>query len=107
MLLHLALGAVMDSFAVMIITVPVVTPIVTGMGYDMVWWGIVMLAVVELGLITPPFGVNLFVLKSLSPGAGLGAIMRGALPFVAADLVKIALLLAFPALALWLPETMR
>lgn len=104
---YLLLGAVMDSFAVMVITVPVVTPLVTGLGYDINYWGVLMLVVVEVGLITPPFGINLFVLKSLQPEVGIGKVMRGALPFVLADVVKVALLLAFPALALWLPGTMQ
>ena len=95
----------MDSFAVMVITVPVVTPIVTGLGYDIYYWGVLMLVVVEIGLITPPFGINLFVLKSLQPEVGLGQVMRGVLPFVAADIVKIMLLIGFPAIALWLPST--
>ena len=102
---YLLLGSVMDSFAVMVITVPVVTPIVTGLGYDIYYWGVLMLVVVEIGLITPPFGINLFVLKSLQPDVGLGQVMRGVLPFVAADIVKIILLIGFPAIALWLPST--
>ncbi|CUH82178.1 TRAP transporter large permease [Tropicibacter naphthalenivorans] len=104
---YLLLGAVMDSFAVMVITVPVVTPLVMSLGYDVYYWGVLMLVVVEIGLITPPFGINLFVLKSLQPEVPLGQVMRGVLPFVLADVVKIALLLAFPALALWLPGTMQ
>jgi len=106
-LFYLLLGSVMDSFAVMVITVPVVTPLVTGLGYDVYYWGVLMLVVVEIGLITPPFGINLFVLKSLQPEVNLGQVMRGVLPFVAADMIKIALLIAFPAIALWLPGTMQ
>jgi tripartite ATP-independent transporter DctM subunit len=104
---YLLLGAVMDSFAVMVITVPVVTPLVVGMGFDIFHWGILMLVVVEIGLITPPFGINLFVLKSLQPDQPIGRIMKGVLPFVTADLIKIILLVAFPAIALWLPSTMN
>ncbi len=107
LLFYLLLGSVMDSFAVMVITVPVVTPLVVGLGYDVYYWGVLMLVVVEVGLITPPFGINLFVLKSLQPDVGLGQVMRGVLPFVLADIVKIALLVAFPAIALWLPSTMN
>jgi C4-dicarboxylate transporter, DctM subunit len=106
-LFYLVLGAVMDSFAVMVITVPVVTPIIVGLGFDIYFWGVLMLIIVELGLITPPFGINLFVIKSLQPTLPLVRIMRGVLPFIAADVVKIALLIAFPALVLWLPSTMR
>jgi C4-dicarboxylate transporter DctM subunit len=101
------LGAVMDSFAVMVITVPVVTPLVIGMGFDIYYWGILMLVVVEVGLITPPFGINLFVLNSLQPDVRIGRVMKGVMPFVFADVIKIALLVAFPALALWLPATMN
>ena len=107
LIFYLLLGAVMDSFAVMVITVPIVTPIVVGLGFDVFHWGILMLVVVELGLITPPFGINLFVLKSLQPDQPIGKIMRGVIPFICADLVKIILLVAFPAIALWLPSTMN
>ena len=103
---YLLLGSVMDSFAVMIITVPVITPIVLAMGYDILFWGILMLMVVEIGMISPPFGMNLCILKSIDRDVRLGTVMRGVLPFVTVDLVKVALLVAFPALALWLPSTM-
>ena len=104
--IYLLLGSVMDSFAVMIITVPVITPIVLGMGYDILFWGILMLMVVEIGMISPPFGMNLFILKSIDPDVRLGTVMRGVIPFVLVDLLKVILLVAFPALALWLPSTM-
>jgi len=107
LIFYLLLGAVMDSFAVMVITVPVITPLVTGLGFDIFHWGILMLVVVEIGLISPPFGINLFVLKSLQPNQPIRTIMKGVLPFIAADLIKIALLVAFPAIALWLPSTMH
>jgi tripartite ATP-independent transporter DctM subunit len=107
LIFYLLLGAEMDSFAVMVITVPVVTPIVVGLGFDIFHWGILMLVVVEIGLISPPFGINLFVLKSLQPDQPIGRIMRGVLPFLAADVIKVALLVAFPAIALWLPSTMN
>jgi tripartite ATP-independent transporter DctM subunit len=104
---YLALGAVMDSNTVMFVTVPIVTPLIAALGYDLVWWGIVNLIVLETGLITPPFGIHLFVLKSIA-GANvpLGVVYRGVMPFVVADLVKLALIVFVPALALWLPSTM-
>jgi TRAP-type C4-dicarboxylate transport system permease large subunit len=97
----------MDSNTVMFVTVPIVTPLIAAMGYDLVWWGIVNLIVLETGLITPPFGIHLFVLKSIA-GANvpLGVVYRGVTPFVVADLVKLALIVFIPALALWLPSTM-
>ena len=104
---YLLLGSVMDSFAVMVITVPVVTPLVLDLGYDILFWGVLMLVVVETGMITPPFGMNLFVLKALQKDVKLATVMRGVVPFILADLVKIALLVAVPALSLWLPSTMN
>jgi tripartite ATP-independent transporter DctM subunit len=104
--IYLLLGSVMDSFAVMVITLPVVTPIILDLGYEMLFWGVLMLIVVEIGMITPPFGMNLFILKSIDPDQGLGTVMKGVLPFVIADIVKIVLLVSFPVLALWLPSTM-
>ena len=76
-------------------------------GYDLVWWGVVNLVVLETGLISPPFGIHLFVLKSIA-GANvpLGTVYRGVLPFVISDLIKLVLIVLFPALCLWLPSTM-
>lgn len=107
LIVYLFLGALMDSNTVMFVTIPIVTPIVLAMGYDLVWWGVINLIVLEVGLITPPFGIHLFVLKSIA-GANvpLANVYRGVLPFCAADIVKLMLLAAFPALALWLPQTM-
>lgn len=103
---YLLLGTVMESFAVMIITVPIITPLVINMGYDLIWWGIAMLCVVETGLIHPPFGLNVIVLRGISPKTSLWTIYKGVAPFVVADLIKLGLLVAFPAIALWLPHSM-
>lgn len=105
-IIYLLLGSIMDSFGVMIITLPVVTPIILDLGYDMLFWGILMLVVVEIGMITPPFGMNLFIIKNIDPNVRLSTVMRGVVPFIIADFVKIVALVAFPALALWLPSTM-
>ena len=107
LIVYLMLGSVMDSHTVMFVTIPIVTPMIIDMNYDLVWWGVVNLIVLEAGLITPPFGIHLFVLKSIA-GADvpLGTVYRGVLPFVVADLVKLILIVLFPALALWLPSTM-
>jgi tripartite ATP-independent transporter DctM subunit len=105
---YLALGCIMDSNTVMFVTIPIVTPLISAMGYDLVWWGIINLVVLETGLITPPFGIHLFVLKSIvGANVPLSTVYRGVMPFVAADLAKLALLILFPALALWLPSTMN
>ena len=103
---YVLLGAVMESFSIMVITVPVVSGLISGLGFDLVWWGIIMLVVVEIGLITPPFGINVFILKTIA-GADLPltTVFRGVMPFVAADLLKLILLVLIPALVLWLPST--
>ena len=99
----IVLGTIMDAFAIMIVTAGLASAIVQSLGYDPIWWGIMMVVLVELGVLTPPFGMNLFVMKALVPEERMGTIFRGVLPFVAADIIKIALLIAFPALVLWLP----
>jgi len=105
LVVYLALGTFMDSWTIMIVTVPIVTPLITSMGYDLVWWGILMLCVVETGGITPPFGLNMFVLKNIG-NVSMAVVFAGVLPFVAADVIRIAILTAFPAISLWLPSTM-
>lgn len=104
---YLLLGMVMESFAIMVITVPLVAPLVESLGFSAVWWGIVMLCVVETGMIHPPFGLNVVVLKGITPDVPVWRIYKGVFPFVLADLLKLALLLAFPAIAMWLPNHMR
>jgi C4-dicarboxylate transporter DctM subunit len=103
---YLVLGSLMESFAVMVITVPIVTPLILNMGYDLVWWGIIMLCVVETGLIHPPLGLNVFVLKGIVPDIPMATIYKGVAAFVAADLVKLVLLAVFPAISIWLVSTM-
>ncbi len=99
----IVLGTIMDSFAIMIVTAGLAAAIVQSLGYDPIWWGIMMVILVELGVLTPPFGMNLFVMKALIPDERMGTIFRGVVPFILADIIKIALLIAFPALVLWLP----
>ncbi len=107
LIVYLMLGAIMDSHSVLFITIPIVVPLVMGLGYDLIWWGVVMLMVLETGLISPPFGIHVFVLKGIAgDDVPLGTIFRGVLPFVVADLIKLALVVAIPQLALWLPSTM-
>ena len=107
LIIYLILGCIMDSNTIMFVTVPIVAPLVAGMNYDLIWWGIVNLVVLETGLITPPFGIHLFVLKSIvGSDAPLSVVYRGVIPFVIADMVKLVLLVAFPVITLWLPSTM-
>jgi tripartite ATP-independent transporter DctM subunit len=100
---YLVLGMVMDAFTIMILTAPLAAAIVADLGYDPIWWAILTIVLIEMGLTTPPFGMNLFAIKSLTPEAPFATVARGVLPFIAADVVKLALLIAFPALILWLP----
>jgi TRAP-type C4-dicarboxylate transport system permease large subunit len=82
-------------------------PLVVGLGFDPVWFGILVVVVVEIGLISPPVGMNLFVLGSLLPQVKTSTLFRGVMPFVAADVVRLFILLAFPAISLWLPSVLR
>ena len=100
---YILLGCVLDSLAMMLLTLPMFFPIVTGLGYDPVWFGILVVMLVELGLITPPIGLNLFILRSIVPDVPLATIIRGIVPFVASDVIRVLLILAFPAIPLFLP----
>ncbi|QJQ95992.1 MULTISPECIES: TRAP transporter large permease [Halomonadaceae] len=102
LLLYFVLGMFMDSIAMLVITVPVVFPIITMLGIDPIWFGILTVLTVELGLVTPPVGMNVFVIKAMAPHVTLGEIYRGVAPFIVADLLRLLLLLAFPILTLWL-----
>ena len=98
LLMYFVLGCFMDAIAMLLITVPVVYPIITSLGIDPVWFGIVTVLTVELGLITPPVGMNVFVIKATAPHVGLGEIFRGVAPFIVSDFIRLALLIAFPVL---------
>ena len=102
--IYILLGTLMDSLAMLLLTVPLFVPVAQAAGIDLVWFGIFAVLVVELGLITPPVGMNLFVLKATIPDIPMATLWRGVLPFVVADMVRIGLLVAFPILALWLPQ---
>lgn len=100
---YIVLGCVLDSVAIILVTVPVFLPVVVALGYDSVWYGILMVVMVEIGLITPPVGLNIFVMRAQLPDIALGTLFIGIAPFLVADAVLIALLLVFPQIALWLP----
>jgi tripartite ATP-independent transporter DctM subunit len=101
---YLVLGAVFDEISAMLITLPFVLPVIVQMGYDPVWWGILNVVVIELGMIIPPIGVIVFLLHGLAPQIAMRTIYRGVAPFIVADLVLLAILAAFPAITLWLPK---
>jgi len=100
--IYILLGMIMDSFAVMIATACLVAPIVISFGYDPIWWGIIMVVLIEMGVVTPPFGLNLFAIKSIAPDVSLTTVYRGVIPFIFADIIKLVLLIAFPYLILCL-----
>jgi C4-dicarboxylate transporter DctM subunit len=101
---YLVLGCFMETLSMMITTIPIVAPIMIGLGFDPIWLGILIIVLVELALITPPVGLNLFVVQSLRKAGSMNAVIVGSLPFVAAMFVMIFLLSFFPDLALWLPR---
>jgi tripartite ATP-independent transporter DctM subunit len=103
----LLLGCVMDAMAIILIFVPLFAPTLVAQGFDLVWFGIVVVVLTEIGLITPPIGMNVFVLKANLPQVKVADIFRGLVPFIAADLVRLALLVAFPSISLLLVHWMR
>jgi C4-dicarboxylate transporter DctM subunit len=104
LLIYVLLGTVIEGLAMIFLTVPIFVPLVEAMGFNLVWFGIVMVMVVEISLITPPIGLNVFVIKSIMPDVPLVSIFKGIIPFFVADILRLALVVLFPAIALWLPS---
>lgn len=104
----LLMGMFLDPAAIMMICMPIFMPIIEGLGFNPIWFGVIFLINIEAGLCTPPFGVLLFVAKGISPPeTSIVDIIRGALPFVATDMLTMALVMVFPQIALFLPRIMR
>jgi tripartite ATP-independent transporter DctM subunit len=103
---YLLLGAFMDQIAILILTVPIVVPLVQSLGFDLVWFGVLIIVVAEMGLVTPPVGLNCFIVSRYS-GRPIGEVFHGTTPHVIAHVAAVALLLAFPQLILWLPSHMQ
>ena len=101
---YLILGCFMETISMMILTTPFIAPIVFGLGWDPIWWGIVLTVLIEAALITPPVGLNLYVVQGMRGRGSINDVIRGAIPFVGAMIVLIGLLMAVPDLALWLPR---
>jgi len=101
--MYLLLGAVFESLAVLVVTLPFVLPVVIGLGYDPVWWGIMLVMISGVGMITPPIGINVFVLHGMKEEISLGEIFKGVTPFFIADIARVLVLTFFPALVTWLP----
>jgi tripartite ATP-independent transporter DctM subunit len=106
-IIYVLLGTAMEELSMVLLTLPVFFPIIVHLGYDPVWFGILIVVVVEIGLISPPVGMNLFVLKTLLPNVPTTTVFHGVMPFMLADCVRFALLIAFPIISLWLPSFMR
>jgi tripartite ATP-independent transporter DctM subunit len=106
MVMYIVLGCLMDSLAMIILTIPIIFPVVMQLGFDPIWFGVIIVMTVELGLIHPPVGMNVFVIKSVVQEVTFSTIFRGVLPFILTDLIRLVILIAFPILALWLPSHM-
>ncbi len=102
--LYIVLGFFIETLSLMVATIPIIVPIMTGMGFDKVWFGILLIVLIEMALITPPVGLNLYVVQGARKSGRLSEVMLGAIPFVLVMVAMIALLVAVPAVALFLPD---
>tara|TARA_B100000315_G_scaffold246633_1_gene274179 strand:- start:4858 stop:6156 length:1299 start_codon:yes stop_codon:yes gene_type:complete len=106
MCFYVILGMFIEGIAMIFLTVPIFVPVIHALGFDLIWWGIVLVMVVEISLITPPIGLNVFIMKSMLPDVPLASIFRGIAPFFVADIFRLAIVVFFPPVALWLPTLM-
>jgi len=106
LVIYIVLGAIFEEVSVMLLTLPFVLPMIVGFGYSPVWWGIINVIVIEIGMIAPPIGLNVFVVHSLARDIPMKTIYAGIMPFFYAELVLLAILVAFPPLTMWLPQAM-
>lgn len=106
LLVYMILGCFLEGFAMLVLTLPIFFPVAMELGIDPIWFGVLVVLTLEMGLISPPVGINVFIVKSVAPDVPLGRIFRGVLPFWAAMLVTLAVLVAFPQISLLLPDTM-
>jgi tripartite ATP-independent transporter DctM subunit len=106
MVMYLVLGCLMDAMAMIILTVPIIYPVILQLGFDPIWFGVIIVMTVELGLIHPPVGMNVFVIKSVVKDVSFTTIFKGVIPFVVTDLLRLLILISFPIIALWLPSKM-
>ncbi len=106
-LIYLLLGCLLESLSMLLLTVPIFAPIVQGLGVDMVWFGIFVVVAIEMSLITPPVGLNVFVLQAVVPDVSVARVFRAIVPFFVADLIRLLLLMMAPGIALFLPALMR
>ncbi|AUQ52428.1 TRAP dicarboxylate transporter, DctM subunit (plasmid) [Phaeobacter inhibens] len=102
--IYLVMGCFMESLSMLITTTPIVVPVIVALGYDPIWFGVVLMLLLETALITPPIGLNLYVVQSIRQSGPIKDVIKGAIPFVFAMFVMIGLVIAFPSMALWLPS---
>jgi len=107
MVMYLVLGCLMDALSMIILTVPIIYPVIISLGFDPIWFGVIIVMTVELGLIHPPVGMNIFVIKSVVEDVKISTIFYGVLPFIVTDILRLIILIAFPIIALYLPSHMK
>ena len=105
--IYLIGGCFMDSLAMILLTVPIIFPLVTALGFDPIWFGVIIVLITEMGVITPPVGINVYVVSGIAKDVPLEVIFRGAFPFLFAILACVTLLMIFPNIALFLPNLMK
>jgi len=104
--MYLVLGCFMEGLSIMLVTIPFFLPLILSLGYDLIWFGIIIVRIVEIGLITPPVGINVFVIKGVAKDTSMYTIFRGIIPFLISDIIHVSLLLFFPQIALMLTRLM-
>jgi TRAP-type C4-dicarboxylate transport system permease large subunit len=103
---YMVLGCFLEGFAMLVLSMPVFFPVIQQLGIDPIWFGVLVVLTLEMGLISPPVGVNVFIVKSVAPGVSLGTVFRGVIPFWLAMLATLIILMIFPQIVLFLPNTM-
>jgi TRAP-type C4-dicarboxylate transport system permease large subunit len=106
-LVYIMLGCFMSSIGMVVLTVPIFFPLVLAMDFQPIWFGIIIVRVTELAQITPPYGINCFIVKGVADNVSIMTVYKGVVPFIAADILHIILLVAFPQLSLFLPSLMK
>ena len=104
MVFYLVLGCLMDALSMVILTIPIIFPVIISLGFDPIWFGVIIVMTVELGLIHPPVGMNIFVIKSVIEDVKISTIFYGVVPFIVTDILRLIILIAFPIIALYLPS---
>ena len=106
MAFYVILGAFMDALSTLIITIPIVFPAIISLGFDPIWFGVLITITMEVALVSPPYGLNLFMMQATVPGIRMAELYRGVIWFIVFDILTLALMMAFPQLSLWLPGMM-